>query len=305
MPKETWSEEDKRKALVAGGLVGLLLLLLLARKAQGGEIVYVCPYCGAEFSTEEELLHHIEQEHPQEPPPPTTLSGTVVDNSTGQVLSGVKVTLDGVSTYTDISGAYAFYDLTPGTVYTISVEKEYYNPFSQDITIQLGDNLLYMKMNPVYIQSVTVGIRTRASPDNIPTPSHSYLSRPCMGSPYHVPLLLGPDYIDNTSNYADYTVDLTKNPVTNKAWKESDLLDYRFGVWLWSSAWVSGATRCTQIWVEAHYSDGTSKILRPYSGTNWEKVADVIPDEDAGYIYYTTSGGGIPGSGGYFTYLVE
>ena len=31
--------------------------------------VYPCPYCEAEFATEEELLAHIELEHPEMPPP--------------------------------------------------------------------------------------------------------------------------------------------------------------------------------------------------------------------------------------------
>lgn len=301
--KETWSEEDKRKALVAGGLVGLLLLLLLARKA--GETFYECPYCGLLFATEEELLHHIQQEHPQEPPPPTTLSGTVIDNSTSQLLSGVKVSLDGAAAYTDTSGAYAFYGLTPDTVYTISVEKEYYNPFCQEITIQPGDNLLHMKMDPVLIQSVTFGIRTRAGRDDLPTPSGSYLSRPCMQITGYIPYLVGPGYIGNSTNYTDHRVGLSKNPITNKAWKETDLLTYRFGVWLWASVAVSGNTRCTQMWLEALYSDGSVKILRPYSGGSWEKVADVIPDEDASYISMTTSGGPIPGSGRYTTWLVK
>ena len=289
-------EKDKRKeaAIIAGGLTALGLFLFLMHKAKAGSTLYVCPYCGAEFPTEGDLLHHIEQEHREEPPTPTNLLGTVVDSSTGQLLSGVKISLDSMTTYTDVSGAYAFYGLTANTPYTISVEKEYYNPFSQSVTVQLGQNLLHMSMEPVYIQSVTIGIRTRASPDNIPTPNHAYLSRPCMQTPGYVAMLLGPDYIDNTSYYTDYTVNLTENPITKGRWKESEIPGYRFGVWLWASGWISGATRCTQIWVEVHYSDGTSKILRPYSGSNWEKVADIEPDEDASYISYTTSGGMIP-----------
>lgn len=294
-------KKKKDAAVVAGTVVGLALLLMLARKA-GGAPLYVCDYCGVEFATEEELLQHIEQEHPQPPPPTTNLSGTVKD-STGKAISGAWIGLDGLTTYTDISGAYAFYGLTPDTVYAISVDKEYYNPFTQTFNVQLGDNLLHMTMDPATLQSVTVGIRTRSSRDDLPTPSASYKSRPCMQVGY-ARTLLG-SYISNSSYYTDFRVTLATNPITNKKWQESDLIAYRFGVWLWASAGISGATRCTQIWLEAQYSDGATKILRPYSVGAWQKVADIIPDEDEGYIYYTTSGGTIPGAGGYFTYLMK
>ncbi len=40
--------------------------LAFARAAPPKE--YVCPYCGAKFSTEAEALAHVEAEHPEEPP---------------------------------------------------------------------------------------------------------------------------------------------------------------------------------------------------------------------------------------------
>lgn len=49
-------------ALGLAAVVGLAL----ARAAPPKE--YVCPYCGAKFSTEAEALAHIEMEHPEEPP---------------------------------------------------------------------------------------------------------------------------------------------------------------------------------------------------------------------------------------------
>jgi protocatechuate 3,4-dioxygenase beta subunit len=44
------------------------------------------------------------------------LMGKVTDDSTGEALTGVKVTVEGVgvSTYTDFDGNYAFPNLTPG-----------------------------------------------------------------------------------------------------------------------------------------------------------------------------------------------
>ena len=58
-------------------------------------------------------------------PPVASLYGVVTDAETGFALSGVKVTIDGLVTYTDVNGTYAFEGLTPGT-YTITFEKEGY-----------------------------------------------------------------------------------------------------------------------------------------------------------------------------------
>ncbi len=53
------------------------------------------------------------------------LYGVVTDAQTGAPIAGVKVTIDGTSTYTDASGNYGFQGLTPGS-YTIAFEKEGY-----------------------------------------------------------------------------------------------------------------------------------------------------------------------------------
>lgn len=62
---------------------------------------------------------------PPIPPPVANLYGVVTDAETGLPLSGVKVTIDGLITYTDASGNYGFEGLEPGT-YTIIFEKEGY-----------------------------------------------------------------------------------------------------------------------------------------------------------------------------------
>ncbi|MBA7537319.1 hypothetical protein ES705_29586 [subsurface metagenome] len=66
-------EEEKRISpaiLIVPVALGLGLAvvagLAFARAAPPKE--YVCPYCGAKFSTEAEALAHIEMEHPEEPP---------------------------------------------------------------------------------------------------------------------------------------------------------------------------------------------------------------------------------------------
>lgn len=53
------------------------------------------------------------------------LYGIVTDIDTGQPISGVKVTIGGVVTYTNASGAYGFEGLSPGA-YTIVFEREGY-----------------------------------------------------------------------------------------------------------------------------------------------------------------------------------
>ncbi len=53
------------------------------------------------------------------------LYGVVTDAETGLPLPGVKVTIDGLTTYTDASGNYGFEGLALGS-YTIIFEKEGY-----------------------------------------------------------------------------------------------------------------------------------------------------------------------------------
>ena len=58
-------------------------------------------------------------------PPVASLYGVVTDAETGFTLQGVKVTIDGLVTYTDVNGTYAFEGLTPGS-YSIEFSKDGY-----------------------------------------------------------------------------------------------------------------------------------------------------------------------------------
>ena len=58
-------------------------------------------------------------------PPVANLYGVVSDAETGYPLSGVKVSIDGLTTYTDVNGNYGFTGLTPGA-YTIQFSKDGY-----------------------------------------------------------------------------------------------------------------------------------------------------------------------------------
>ena len=59
------------------------------------------------------------------PPPVANLYGVVTDAETGAPISGVLVTLDGLTAYTGANGVYLFEGLTPGS-YTITFEKAGY-----------------------------------------------------------------------------------------------------------------------------------------------------------------------------------
>ena len=58
-------------------------------------------------------------------PPVANLYGVVSDAETGYPLSGVKVTINGLITYTDAGGNYGFTGLAPGA-YTITFELDGY-----------------------------------------------------------------------------------------------------------------------------------------------------------------------------------
>ncbi|MBA7568497.1 hypothetical protein ES708_10226 [subsurface metagenome] len=236
------------------------------------------------------------------PVPMANLSGIITDSLDGSIIDGAKVTLDGLETYTDINGAYVFYGLNPGS-YNGLAEHDAYKSTGFAATLVSGENAGDITLDPILLAAVIIGARTRATMPDLTEPSGSYKSRLTFNGG-----LLGDDYISNSSSYTNHTIDLPLNPASQQAWREIDLDKYEFGVWLWASAWTPAEypdTRCTQLWVKALYEDGSSRILRPYSGTGWEKVDDVVPDEDASFISHTTSGGMIPWSGGFFNFKVK
>lgn len=59
------------------------------------------------------------------PPPVANLYGVVTDADTGYALPGVKVTINGLTDYTNIKGEYGFTNLVPGS-YSVSFSKEGY-----------------------------------------------------------------------------------------------------------------------------------------------------------------------------------
>lgn len=90
---------------VIGVVGGMTALILLATRAEAGP--------------------------PPPPPPPerANLYGKVTDNSSGQPIAGVLVTLNSMQTQTDVDGSYAFTDIQPGD-YTATFSKAGYQTIS-------------------------------------------------------------------------------------------------------------------------------------------------------------------------------
>ena len=70
-------------------------------------------------------------------------------------IADAKVTIDGVTTYTNASGNYGFEEffgtaVPPGT-YTLTVTKEGYQTFETDITLREGANFLDIQLLPIQL----------------------------------------------------------------------------------------------------------------------------------------------------------
>jgi len=73
------------------------------------------------------FLTRVEAAPPTPPPGLANLYGKVTDAVTGRPIPQVQVTLNGLETYTNAGGNYAFADLEPGE-YILQFSKEGYEP---------------------------------------------------------------------------------------------------------------------------------------------------------------------------------
>ena len=73
------------------------------------------------------FLTRVEAAPPTPPPGLANLYGKVTDAVTGRPIPQVRVMLNGLETYTNAGGNYAFADLEPGE-YVIQFSKEGYEP---------------------------------------------------------------------------------------------------------------------------------------------------------------------------------
>jgi len=157
MPEEERKVSLAETAIVAGAIVfGTLIALQVLTSREAPPEVFTCPYCGAEFATEEERSAHIELEHPELLPPAlANLHGVVTDADTGTPLAGVSVNLWSpdeteplLFTQTDSSGYYELANIFPAN-YVIYFEKDDYETVKNDITLREGDNELNIQLTPI------------------------------------------------------------------------------------------------------------------------------------------------------------
>ena len=81
----------------------------------------------------------------------TMLSGRIVDQATGESLTGVKVMLEGTNkvAYTDFDGDFAFDTVEPGK-YNVAVDYISYNATNlQSVKVSTGSNSLKIELKPV------------------------------------------------------------------------------------------------------------------------------------------------------------
>lgn len=99
---------------------------------------------------------------PTPPPGRANLYGKVTDADTGEPITGVLVSLNGMEAYTDATGNYAFADLEPGT-YSLFFQKGGYEEIEMaDITLQEGHNELNVQMPRVVVLANLYGVVTDA-----------------------------------------------------------------------------------------------------------------------------------------------
>jgi hypothetical protein len=72
----------------------------------------------------------------------TSLKGTVVDQSTGEVLTGVRVEVKGSEkeAYTDFEGNFKFAELRPGNYELVASYISYKDQIFQDVKLELSES---------------------------------------------------------------------------------------------------------------------------------------------------------------------
>jgi hypothetical protein len=77
-------------------------------------------------------------------------SGTVMDENTGEVLTGVEIKVEGtdMKTYTDFDGKFSFQNLTPGNYSLIVSYISYNKARTEELNVKEKDQIL-IKLNPL------------------------------------------------------------------------------------------------------------------------------------------------------------
>ena len=105
-------------------------------------------YAGKITKTQVDQVVALWEQAPPPPPELANLYGIVTFRETGAPLEGVKVSVDGITTYTNASGEYSISNQSPGS-YTMTLEKEGYETLSDTVTIVEGNNKIDAEMTLV------------------------------------------------------------------------------------------------------------------------------------------------------------
>jgi len=106
--------------------------------------------------------HSKAEEIPPIPPPDegkSNLTGYVKDSFTGYVISGAVVNINGLQTFTDISGFYSFVNIDPN-IYSITFTKDGYNTINNEKEVEIGSNSLDIQMMPNLLNTGQVVINS-------------------------------------------------------------------------------------------------------------------------------------------------
>ena len=117
------------------------------------------------------------------------------------------------------------------------------------------------------------------------------------------------------TDYKNYSTSYENNPFTGEAWTDDEIDNLIGGICVWQNAYrPEYRPYCTQGYVLIQREGEADEILRPNAnyylgginqypaeGEMWDKVDDVVPDEDDTYIYATNWLGGIWGYLFYYT----
>jgi len=91
------------------------------------------------------------KEHAKSELTPTHLSGKIIDQVTGESLTGVKVILEGTNeiAYTDFDGDFSFSTVKPGK-YDVRIDYISYNATNlKSVKVSAGSNSLKVELKPV------------------------------------------------------------------------------------------------------------------------------------------------------------
>jgi hypothetical protein len=137
--------------------------------------IYLCPYCGAAFTSQSDLNAHIQAYHQKPAPTPTPqeywLYGMVVDSKTRNPLSGVKINAFGVASATTNSNGYYEIKFTQGYSGQVTASKDGYKTATQYVELAYPSKAVNFYLEPIVTPTPTPIPTPTPTPTPSPTPS--------------------------------------------------------------------------------------------------------------------------------------